>query len=58
VCKSDIWPLANIFYEIIFLRHFNDVNDVSIENIKKLSQLGKNKKIQLMKKDHSIIGRE
>jgi hypothetical protein len=36
VCKSDIWSLAIIFHEIIFLSHLNELNDLSIEN-KKIS---------------------
>jgi serine/threonine protein kinase len=34
VCKSDIWSLAIIFHEIIFLSHLNEENDESIENKK------------------------
>jgi hypothetical protein len=60
VCKSDIWSLAIIFHEIIFLSHLNDVNDESIENKKVIPTREKefNEKIKLIEKDHSIIGRQ
>jgi hypothetical protein len=59
VCKSDIWSLAIIFHEIIFLSHLNEVNDLSIENKKTIPTRVEefNEKIKLIYNDHSIIGR-
>jgi hypothetical protein len=54
VCKSDIWSLAIIFHEIIFLSHLNEVNDLGFEN-KKITPTREKEfmeKIELIEKDH------